>query len=108
MELKSENNTLYGIVLVLIILGSFMMLGLEGARTILGMIIVMFLPFYLIFNNFNLNNGEKVIFSFFVSIVLFPSLVYFLGFIVSFRISIFIVFIVLIGLSFLIKKYKKR
>ena len=108
MELKSESTALLGIVLIFIILGSFIALGFTGLRTILGMIIIVFLPFYLIFSNFNLNQGEKTLFSFFISITLFPSLVYGLGFLVSFKISIFIVFLALITLAYLINKFWKK
>lgn len=108
MALKSENIKSFGIVLVFIILGSFITLGFTGLRTILGMIIIMFLPFYLIFSNFNLSQGEKVLFSFFISITLFPSLVYGLGFLVSFRISIFAVFLILLITAYLINKFWKK
>ena len=107
-ETKSENNVLLGIMLVLIVLSSYLMLGLAGARTVLGMMIVVFLPFYLIFNNFNLSQAEKITFSFFVSIAIYPSLAYWLGFIVPFRISVLAVFILLIILSFALKKFRKK
>src|SRR3989338_1564498 len=108
MELKSESTALLGIVLIFIILGSFIILGFTGLRTILGMIIIVFLPFYLIFHSFNLSQGEKVLFSFFIGIMLFPSLVYWLGFIMPFKISIFIVFLVLLITAYLIKKFLKK
>ena len=105
MALKSENIKSFGIVLIFIILGSFITLGFTGLRTILGMIIIMFLPFYFIFSNFNLSQGEKILFSFFISIMLFPSLVYWLGFLIPFRVSIFVVFLVLLVIAYLLKKY---
>ena len=108
MELKSESTALLGIVLIFIILGSFIALGFTGLRTILGMIIIVFLPFYLIFYSFNLSQGEKVLFSFFIGIILFPSLVYWLGFLISFKISIFIVFLALLIAAYLIKKFLKK
>lgn len=107
-ELKSENNLLFGIAALLVILGSFAILGFTGMRTILGMIAVMFLPVYLIFNNFSLNEGEKVIFSFFISIMAFPSLTYWLGFIIPFRFSIAAVFVLLLLTSFLLKYHFKK
>ena len=106
-ELKSENNVLFGIALLLIISGSFAILGFTGLRTILGIIIIMFLPFYLIFDNFSIEQREKILFSFFVSIILFPSLVYWLGFIVPFKISIFVIFIALLVAAYAIKKIFK-
>ena len=108
MEFKSENSIFYAIALILIILGFYAMLGFAGVRTILGIIIIMFLPFYLIFNNFNLSQNEMIIFSFFASITLFPSFVYWLGFVVPFRISIFIVFAALLVVAHLVKKFWKK
>lgn len=83
------------------------MFGFIGFRTLLGIIII-FLPFYFIFKNFDLSQSEKFVFSFFVSIALFPSLVYSLGFVVPFRISIFVVFIILILVAILIRKFLKK
>lgn len=104
---KSENNIFFGIIFVLITIISFLILGFTGLRTILGLLVIMFLPFYFIFNNFNLSISEKVVFSFFVSIMLFPSLVYFLGFIIPFKIAIFVVFILSIASGFIIKRFRK-
>lgn len=108
LELKSENKILFGIALILVISGSFAIFGFAGLRTILGIIIIMFLPFYLIFDNFNISQGEKIVFAFFASIVLFPSLVYWLGFVVSFRLSIFIIFVMLLLMAYLFKKFYKK
>ena len=106
-ELKSENNILFGIALLLVILGSFAILGFTGLRTVLGIIIVIFLPFYLILDNLSIDQGEKVLFSFFISITVFPSLVYWLGFIVPFKMSIFVIFIALLVAAYTIKKFSK-
>ena len=83
------------------------MLGFIGLRTVLGILIIIFLPFYLIFDNFNLSQEEKISFSFFVGIMMFPSLAYLLGFIVPFKISIFVTFVSLLILGYLLKKYLK-
>ncbi|MBS3105497.1 hypothetical protein J4234_04525 [Candidatus Woesearchaeota archaeon] len=107
-ELKSENNILFGIALLLVILVSFAMLGLAGLRTMLGIIIVMFLPFYLILDNLGMEQREKIFFSFFISIILFPSLVYWLGFVAPFKISIFVIFAALLIAAYTIKKFSKR
>ncbi len=107
LELKYENKVLFGIISVFVILASLMLFGFTGLRTVLGMIIVMFLPFYFIFNNFDLSQAEKTTFSFFTSIILFPSIVYWLGFIMPFRISIIIAFVMLLIIAFLIAKFRK-
>lgn len=105
MDINNEKKIVFG-ALTLIILGIFITLGLTGARTVLGLMLIVFLPFYLIFNNFNLSQPEKIAFSSFVSIAVFPSLVYWLGFILPFRISIFAIFTLLIGTAFIIKLIK--
>ena len=105
--MKSENSILAGIILIFVVLCSFAVFGLIGLRTVLGIIILIFLPFYFLFESFDLSKEEKFFFSFFVSIMLFPSLVYWLGFIVPFRISIFVIFILLLVAGYLLKKFKK-
>ena len=107
-ELKYENSVLLGIILLVISLFSFLILGFTGLRTILAVIIAMFLPFYLILNNFDLTQSEKFAFSFFIGIMLLPSLVYWLGFIVPFRISVFVTLVILILTAYAIKKFHQK
>lgn len=107
-ELKSEDNILLGIAVILISFASFLMLGTAGLRVILGIVFIMFLPFYLLLHNSSLSQQEKIAFSFFISIALFPSLVYWLGFAVSFRISIIAVFLLLLILPYIISKISKK
>ena len=107
-ELKYKNSVLPGIILIVISVFSFLILGFTGLRTVLALLAAMFLPFYLILNNFDMAQSEKFAFSFFIGIMLLPSLVYWLGFVVSFRISILIVFAVLLAAAYLIKKFRRR
>ena len=107
LELNSEDYILYGIILVLVILASLTLFGLSGFRTIFGILALMFFPFYFILVNFDLSNGEKVIFSFFLGIMIFPSLTYLIGFAAPFRISIYLTFFILIASAFSIKKWHK-
>lgn len=86
---------------------SFALFGLTGARVVFGIIFVS-VPFYLILNNFELAEGEKIVFSILLGLTIFPSFVYILGFLISFRISIITVFIVLIGLALLLHKNLKN
>lgn len=85
----------------------FMLFGLVGMKVAFGILIVSF-PFYLILNNFRLDSGEKFVFSLLLGMTIFPSLVYILGFMISFKISIFMVFAFLTGASFLIRYYATR
>ena len=107
-ELKFNNIILFGIALALITLGSYAILGAAGSRTILGFIIFIFIPMYLIFDSFGIRQEEKIVYSFFIGITLFPSFVYWLGFVVPFRIAILTVFIVLVIVAFLIRKFWKK
>lgn len=96
------------IILILIAIFFFAVFGLTGLRTVLGVFIIFMLPIYLILNNFDLNAEEKLVFSFFIGIGIFPSIVYLLGLVISFRIAIIITFIFLILIAYALKKYKRK
>ena len=102
-----KNKEFILIIVAIILLAFFMMHGIIGLRTSIGVILLFIVPFYLILNNFDLNEGEKIVFSFFLGIGLFSSIVYWLGIIISFRLAIVITFLSLLGIAFLIKKVKK-
>ena len=93
--------------LLVILIFSYALFGMAGLRVALGIVFVS-LPFYFILNNFNLEDGEKFIFSLVLGITIFPSLVYALGFLISFKISIVIVFILLLIIAFVVSKFKKK
>ena len=79
--------------------------GIGGLRVFLGIILVS-LPIYFMIDVFDLSAGEKFVLSFIFGITVFPSLVYALGLLISFRLSIFVVFVFLMALAFLVRKYK--
>jgi len=106
LRIKLDDKTTAGIILVLIGLFSFSFLGFIGFKVIFGMLLVFFLPFYLIFDKFDISRGEKVIFSLFIGVGFLPLLVYWLGVLISFRLAIVISFILLILVGFLLKKKK--
>ena len=95
------------IMLLLIMAFSFTLFGITGIRVVVGIVFIS-LPLYLILNNLDLTQGEKFVFSVLLGITIFPSLVYILGFVVSFRVSIFIVFLVLLIVSYLTKRFWKK
>lgn len=110
MELKVKDKGLAVFLLaclLVISLFSYFLFGITGIRVILGIVFVS-LPFYFILNNFNLEEGEKFVFSLLFGITIFPSLVYALGFLISFKISIAIVFVFLLIVAFLVSKFKKK
>lgn len=99
---SKEFMVFLSIIALAILAFSFILFGLAGIRVVFDIIIISF-PFYLILNNFGLEQGEKFIFSLLLGLTIFSSLAYILGFLISFKISIFIVFAVLIGMAYLIK-----
>ena len=83
-------------------------LGFAGVRTVLGLAALMFLPFYLILKNLDLQNGEKAVFALFSSIALFPSFAYWLGFLVPFKIAIAVTLIILFIAAYAVKRWRKK
>ncbi len=86
----------------------YFVLGFSGMMTILGVMLLFILPFYMILDNFELDKDEKIVFAFFIGIGIFPAISYWLGMLISFRIAIFVTFALLVATSFIIKKFKKR
>jgi len=94
------------IAISIILVFSFALFGVTGVRIVFGLV-MMWLPFYLILSKFELTMGERFVFSFILGLTLFTSITYLLGFLVSFRIAIGVTFLLLMGVFFLIRKYKK-
>lgn len=107
MEIKLDDKTTAGIIIALIAFFSLIFLGFTGLRVIFGMLLVFFLPFYLILNNFDISQSEKIFFSFFIGLGIFPAIVYWLGVFISLKIAVIIAFVLLVLASFVIKKAKK-
>ena len=105
---KIENIGLIGIVLVVILLFLYFILGFSGMMAGLGIILLFIVPVYLILDNFDLGQDEKIVFSFFLGVGIFPALVYWPATIISFRLSIFITFVVLLVVAYLVRKYVKK
>lgn len=92
--------------MLLILIFSFTLFGITGIRIVFGIVFIS-LPFYLILNKFKFSQGEKFVFSILLGVTIFPSLVYLLGLIISFRIAIAVIFVILISLAIVLNKYKK-
>ncbi|MBI4143326.1 hypothetical protein HY487_00415 [Candidatus Woesearchaeota archaeon] len=102
MKLNNESKELavfLAVIAAAIGIFSAYYFGLAGLKVFIGIILAS-LPFYIFLNTFRLDEGEKFILSLIFGVTLFPSFAYLLGFFVPFRISIAIVFAVLIGISF--------
>ena len=107
MESKYEKLIYAGIGLSIAALFSWAFLGVAGFRTVMGFAIFVFAPFYLILDSFKLKESEKIIYSITLGFILFSSFAYWLGFVISFKLGIFVVFVVLIIFGLLLKKFKK-
>tara|TARA_Y100000310_G_scaffold331427_1_gene404981 strand:+ start:4582 stop:4920 length:339 start_codon:yes stop_codon:yes gene_type:complete len=104
--LKIHNKELIIGLAAAVLMFFLLLLGIPGIRTILGAFLCFFLPFYLIIDNFELETGEKIIFSFFIGVVFFSSLVYYLGILLgSVRIAIVVSFLLLTALGIFIRKF---
>ena len=95
------------IMLLIALVFSYILFGIAGIRVALGIIFIS-LPFYLLLNNFELAEGEKLVFSILLGLTIFPSLAYLLGLVVPFRIAIASVFVLLIAIWLLLRKYKSK
>jgi len=104
----SENIGFIGIIMLAVLVFFYFILGFSGMMAILGIILLFIVPFYLILDNFNLGEDEKIAFSFFTGVGIFPAISYWMGMIISFRLSILITFIILIAAGFVIRKYWKK
>lgn len=110
MNIKNDTKELIIFALILLLAAtifSYVLFGTTGVRIVAG-IIFMSLPFYIFFNNFELGEGEKFVFSILLGLTLFPSLVYILGLVISFRVGIAVAFIVFIGIAIILNRYKSK
>tara|TARA_Y100000310_G_scaffold342995_1_gene448637 strand:+ start:53 stop:382 length:330 start_codon:yes stop_codon:yes gene_type:complete len=109
MKLPDKENMIFiGILIAVILIFFFYILGFSGAMSALGIILIFVFPTYFILNNFKLDNDEKIVFSFFIGVGIFPSIAYWMGTFISFKLSIFITFLILLGVGFLVKKFRKK
>lgn len=95
------------LILLTCLIFSFALFGVAGIRVALGIAFVS-APFYLMLRNFSLDEGEKFVFSILLGLTIFPSLAYLLGFIMAFRWSIAISFILLMAASLMTRMKKKE
>lgn len=95
------------VIFLIILIFSFALFGITGIKMVFG-IIMMWLPFYLILSHFEIAIGERFVFSLILGVTLFPSIVFLIGFLISFRLAIAVTFLLLMAVFFLIRKYKKK
>ncbi|MBI2660065.1 hypothetical protein HYX07_02795 [Candidatus Woesearchaeota archaeon] len=105
MNLKLKDIHVFALVAALpILIFSYILFGMTGIRVALGIVFVS-LPFYILLNKLELEEGEKFVFSALLGLTIFPSLVYILGFLISFRLAIAAAFIVFVGIAIAVIKY---
>lgn len=110
MNIKNETKELVIFVLIMLLAAttfSYVLFGTTGIRVVAGIVFIS-LPFYIFFNNFELGEGEKFVFSILLGLTLFPSLVYLFGLAISFRLAIAVAFIVFIGIAIMLNRYKSK
>jgi len=111
MNLKEELSKDFLIFLIIaaltVFIFSYFLFEFTGIRVIFA-ILIMWVPFYLMLSNFELALGEKAVFSLLFGLTIFPSIVYLLGLIISFKLSIIVTFLLLILITFIIRKINKK
>lgn len=104
---KIENIGIILSIVIIMLLFSYFILGFSGMMTVFGVIILFMLPIYIALNRFELGQDEKIIFSFFIGVGVFPSITYWLGMLISFRIAVAITFIILVVGGYLSSRFGK-
>lgn len=99
-ELKIGNKELLIGSIALALIFAFALFNIVGVRVVSGMLIIFFLPFYLVVRSLNLENDEKIFFSFFLGLGLFALLVMYLNKLIpSMRLTMAVVFVALVILG---------
>ena len=104
----TKNMAFIGVLLAIVLVFFYNILGTSGMMAVLGIILLFMVPTYFILDNFELDQDEKIVFSFFIGTGIFPAITYWLGMLISFRIAIFITFVILIAAGYLTKKFWKK
>lgn len=105
---KIEDIGFIGVIIVLMLIFFYFILGFSGMMTVFGIILLFIFPIYLILSSFEFEQDEKIIFSFFIGVWIFPSITYWLGMLMSFKIAIFVTFMILLIAAYSITKFYKK
>ena len=108
MKAEMKGYTGMGIILIAAMAFFYFILGLAGMVSVLGIFLLFIAPMHLILDNFELSRDEKMIFSFFIGVGVFPSLAYWIGMLISFKAAIIISFVILIIAGFLIRRHLNK
>jgi uncharacterized membrane protein len=92
-----------------VLIFAFAMFNIVGLRVVAGMLLIFFLPFYLVIRNLKIDDDEKIVFSFFLGLGLFGLLVMYLNKLIpSMRLTMAVVFVALCVLGIVLGFYRKR
>lgn len=108
MKVEMEKYKIIGIILIVAMAFFYYILGLGGMMSVLGIFLLFIVPMYLILDKFGLEQDEKLVFSFFIGVGILPSLAYWTGLFISFKIAILVSSIILIITGFLIRTHKVK
>lgn len=108
MKAKMEKYKIIGIILVAVLAFFYFILGLDGMMSVLGIFLLFIAPMYLILGNFSLEEDEKLVYSFFIGVGILPSLAYWIGLFISFKMAILMAFVLLILAGLGIRGYKNK
>tara|TARA_Y100000310_G_C20694831_1_gene824874 strand:+ start:4577 stop:4924 length:348 start_codon:yes stop_codon:yes gene_type:complete len=107
--MKLNNKILGGVCSIIILIYVLYLFQFEGVRSVLAMVLIYVIPTYMILNNFNLETDEKIFFSLFLGLSLFTLAVWFVDRILpSLKLSLFVTFILVVGVGFLLKRYRTQ
>lgn len=105
MERKTEEYMIMAVIGAAVML-AFLLFGVAGAKTVVAFLVFAF-PFYLILNNFSLEQDEKIFFALFLGLALFAMATWYLNRLIpSLKFSVITAVIVLCLLGLFWKKMK--
>jgi apolipoprotein N-acyltransferase len=107
MDKALEKLLPLGLIATAFMVFFYLLIGISAAMTAFALVVFLMLPLYLILDNFDLEDDEKLVFSFFAGAGIVPSIAYWAGRFISFKIGIIITFMALIAISFIMRKLKK-
>ena len=109
MKKEHEPYAYAGGIAAAAVAAGFLLFGITGARTISAMLLLFFLPSFLILSNFRLELHEKIFFSFFIGLGFFPLAAWYLGrFSNSLRLGTLLAFVLLCAVGAGLRFFKGK
>jgi len=106
--LKIDSNKTGPAAFLIILIAVTVTFGLGAAVLLLGMVLIYFLPSYLVLKRFDIDPTERVFLSFFLGFGIFPVLAYYIGLLVhSFRLAVVLSIFVMMSTAIAVYILKK-